>query len=395
MHQLAKTVAIGSLVSLLTMGSCVMAQPQGGDPAQPTDAATQPASPGKINLDLDGAGAEEAFDQLAKQAGVELFTQDAQTWFNADPVVIKVQDGSFWPTFLDLCKQARLDFDANNGFGRAGAIRIYFSGNDTSRYSKCPSVISEGFVIMATNANRNYTIDYANPPANGDRPASFSIQLLVFIDPARQVLHLAQPAITEAVDENGVSLMLPNNNSGGYDANEMGSLVRNSGIQLTYPANAGRKIARIKGSLRAMAASKYETITIDNLLTTQATKKSFPDYDVIIDQPTKPGGNQYQMKITFRMKDRGGVPGLHQRQNYQNLWPLVGTMVITDAEGHRYSNNGGGGGGGDQVLTYNLSFSSFGGPDSGIGEPAKLTWRIPTQTREIRIPFEFKDLPIP
>ena len=29
------------------------------------------------------------------------------------------------------------------------------------------------------------------------------------------------------------------------------------------------------------------------------------------------------------------------------------------------------------------------------GEPAKLIWEVPVETREVAVPFEFKDLPLP
>jgi hypothetical protein len=32
---------------------------------------------------------------------------------------------------------------------------------------------------------------------------------------------------------------------------------------------------------------------------------------------------------------------------------------------------------------------------SRIGKPVKLVWEIPTQTRDVPVTFEFKDLPLP
>jgi len=59
------------------------------------------------------------------------------------------------------------------------------------------------------------------------------------------------------------------------------------------------------------------------------------------------------------------------------------------------TNNGGGGGTPDS-MDMNIQFqrgSSNSSPTSG--EPARLIWEVPTQTRELSAPFEFVNLPLP
>src|SRR5450759_2620552 len=76
--------------------------------------ASQPAArAGRITLNLEGATAEEAFDQIAKQAGVDLIVDNPSIWAQADLVFINVKDAAFWPTFMQICQQSRVSFDQN------------------------------------------------------------------------------------------------------------------------------------------------------------------------------------------------------------------------------------------------------------------------------------------
>jgi hypothetical protein len=52
------------------------------------------------------------------------------------------------------------------------------------------------------------------------------------------------------------------------------------------------------------------------------------------------------------------------------------------------------GGKGDEA-TYVFKFEKEPPAGSRIGKPIKLVWEIPTQTREVPLTFEFKDVPMP
>ena len=69
-------------------------------------------------------------------------------------------------------------------------------------------------------------------------------------------------------------------------------------------------------------------------------------------------------------------------------------MRLVDAEGHAYTMGGITTGGNDQKMEYRYNFNRFGG-EARIGQPAKLIWDIPIETKEVAVPIEFRDLPIP
>jgi hypothetical protein len=363
----------------------------------PAPAATQSVgNAGNINLDLDAVPAEDAFDALAKQAGVDLTTQDSQLWASSSLITIKVQNGRFWPTFVELCKQAGNSLIPAWEGARPRSIRLYSTGGSgTMDFASAPKVESQGFLLMPQSATRTATISYVNA---GPFTPSLTMQLGIFVDPSQDMVQVGPISLTEAADENGLPLLPTNRGSTGMTISQP-SLIQNTPISLNCPPNAGKKIARIKGALHARVATKTQLVEIESPLTAKALTRQIPDYDLTI-EPLKQlaNGNNpntnllYQIKVSFKARDREGG-GLRQESN-RDFWPLISTITVTDANGLRFSTYGwNGGGAANGIIEYTTNFIAA--PGSGLGEPARLTWKVPVETEEIRIPFELKDLPIP
>lgn len=363
--------------------------------AQP---ATRPTA--RITLNLEGATAEEAFDQIAKQAGVDLIVDNPQIWANADLVFINVKDAAFWPTFLQICQQSRISFDQNHGQGGGKSIHLNNYNNGENRYSKLPSAEADGFMVFAQSAQRNYSINYENTQA---ATSSFSIQMMVLADPGTPIQQMQAPTVTEAVDENGVSLLLsPNstNNRNVYygGSGRMESLTQQTGLALNYPANGGKKIAKLKGYLRGTAITKVEKIEIEDVMAMkEPLKRELGEYDMTL-YPAKAVGDgndaknkRYEFRLSLRKKDRApGVGGI--RRENRDSSSMVAGMAVTDAEGRRYSCNVNNTNNTETGMEYTMQLYP---QQQGIGAPQKLSWRMAAETKEIRVPFEMKDLQIP
>ena len=378
-------------VGLLAVSASVMAQAP----------ASQPATrAGRITLNLEGATAEEAFDQIAKQAGVDLIVDNPSIWAQADLVFINVKDAAFWPTFMQLCQQSRISFGQNHDQNRSRAIRLTGSGNGESTYSKLPSAEADGFMVFAQSAQRNYNLSYDNPQNSN---SSFLVQLMVLADPATPLQQMQQPTVIEAVDENGLSLMPTNRNRDGnnyYGGGRMESLTQQTSVSLNYPTNAGKKIAKLKGYLRGTAVTKVELVEIPDVMAmTEPLKKVFGEYDMTL-YPTKAAGDandannknkRYEFRMTLRKKVKPEGAGGIRRENRDSS-NLVSGMVITDAEGRRYQCNVNNTNNTETGMEYTMHLYP---QQQGIGAPQKLSWRMAAETKEIRVPFELKDMQIP
>ncbi len=384
---------------LLAISIPAMAQEAAPTAAAASQPATRPTA--RITLNLEGATAEDAFDQIAKQAGVDLVVDNAQIWANADLVFINVKDAAFWPTFMQICQQSRISFDQNHNQGSGGrSIHLNNYNNGENRYAKLPSAEADGFMVFAQSAQRNYNISYegTQPPS-----ASFTVQLMVLADPATPLQQMQQPTITEAVDENGTSLLLPPNNANRngmyYGGNgRMESLAQQTAMSLNYPANGGKKIAKLKGYLRGTSVTKVEKIDIDDVMAMkEPLKRDAGEYDMTL-YPTKAvtNGNdannkRYEFRLSLRKKDRApGVGGI--RRENRDYSSMVAGMVVTDAEGRRYSCNVNNNNNTETGIEYTMQLYP---QQQGIGVPQKLSWRMAAETKEIRVPFEMKDLQIP
>lgn len=383
-----RTVSSLMLAGLLAAAVPAFAQTPAAQPA------TQPA---RITLNLEGATAEDAFDQLARQAGVDLVVDNPSIWANADLVFINVKDAAFWPTFMQLCQQSRISFDQYFDQSRPRAIRLSSSGNGESRFSKLPSAEADGFMVFAQSAQRNYNVGYDNPQ---NANSSFSIQLMVLADPAMPLQQMQPPTVVEAVDENGTSLLPTGgrNREMYYGGGRQESLVQQTGLALNYPANGGKKIAKLKAYLRGTAVTKVEKVEIDDIMAMkEPLKKQFGDYDMTL-YPAKAAGNandpnnkRYEFRLSLRKKETPKTTGGIRREN-RDSYNLVSGMVVTDSEGRRYNCGVNNSNNTETGMEYTMQLYP---QQQGIGAPQKLSWRMPAETKEIRVPFEMKDLQIP
>jgi len=102
----------------------------------------------------------------------------------------------------------------------------------------------------------------------------------------------------------------------------------------------------------------------------------------------KIANGMYELKIGITRDDQGG----------NNAWNLVQTAQLLDSKGRAYNNNGGGGGGQGDMADYTVNYQPINNgqvDDSPAGEPAKWVLELPTKSHTIKLPVEFKDLPLP
>lgn len=376
-------VRCARLCAAFVLGSA-MAMAQVEPP--PAAATSAPAvRKGTLNLELNGVGADEGFDQLGKQAGVDIAANDPQLWANAEPIDLQVKDGYFWPTLIEMCGQARLRFNPHYGNGRS--VMLERMTPEQQKMPALPMSAHEGTIVRATYANRSATVNYESPNP-GNSSSQFSIQLSVLMDPGLTTMGATQVVATEAADDRGNSLVPPGRDGSMMFGGQDNQLILQAAVNLLCPKEVGTKITKLKGYVRTTTAAKSELVEIESPLKAEPHTKETPEYTITIG-PLKPGQGtpkSYELKVTFQAKER--KPGGLRRQS-SDLWTLINRIELRDADGKRLGYAGGGGGGGP-VQEYTVRYRA-----ESAGEPAKLVWRIPTEIRELRIPFEFMDLAIP
>lgn len=353
--------------------------------AQSKPAEPQPLPGAKpISLQLVAASPEEAFAELAKQADVQIKPMRPDLWTKADPVELKIENGRFWPVFMDMCQQANVRYNPFSSGSDPRAVQLFSADQGPETITKYPRSEAQGCIVVLMSANRNYAISFANPTqtVNG-----VGIQAMFLADPGVDLGSSLQAVVMEAVDENGMSLVLPGNQQMSYGGQSR-SLIRNVPMNLAYPANAGKKLVRLKAEIRANIITRTDTLTIDSPMDAEPQKKEMAAWSVEF-KSAKTVGNMIEVQVAISGKQTA------QGMDRKNMWNLLPSMELVDSQGTHYTQIGlGGMGGTPDSMTFTTRFGSP-MPGQPLGKPAKLIWTLPVETKEIRLPFEFKDLPIP
>jgi hypothetical protein len=88
-----------------------------------------------------------------------------------------------------------------------------------------------------------------------------------------------------------------------------------------------------------------------------------------------------------------------QRQTWVQIQQsMTNRLKVLDAQGHTLQNRGFSSSGSNDRIDFQIRYASGNDPDGdgvAAGTPAKLVWEIPTETKQRKISFEFKDLPMP
>ena len=348
------------------------------------------SKPTLVTLRLKGVPAKAAVEALAEQTGVTIGTWPDWVWRNnKKTVTIDVEKRPFWEVLTDICAQAGLMPESN---GSQGARQITLQEN-SSAGKPFATWYGDGFLVIPRSASRNHSIDYNQPK---QRNESFSIGMRIYADPKLRVLRGSRQIIaTEAVDENGKSLLPDKKNSSEeyLDSPSFGcSWLWDAQASLRYLPEQGKMLKSLKAKAAFMVVDQEETWEID-LANLAKDSRTFNGVTYTIDSFTAQGGN-YSLKYTVTFKE-AMFNRRPRQENPLTDWSSIQQMIkLTDAKGAAFYSQGGGGGGGGGKLTFEQNFRK---PDEpkGVGEPTKLTWTVPVSIKRVELPIEFKDLPIP
>ena len=381
-----KRLVAGAILAAALINTRILADDAA--PAAPADAA--PKKPGLtlVNLHLQQAMPQDAFDELAKQGGVK-FTTMGNFWDQPNMQTendIDMTDKPFWSAVNQVCNLWGLAPQQNNWGPNPSPkqIQLNFSGN--GQKGKAPVFESDGFLVQALSFNRNQSVNYAMPEQSQN---NCSVQLMVFIDPSLHISNFNQnPKVTVAVDDAGHSMVPDANNNVFYGGMQQRSMIYNLNVGLKYPDNAGKKISDLKFTLSMRGSDTLDSLSVDKPLEAAESSKNFGDTTVVF-HSAKKNGNGYEVKI--------GIT--NDQQNGGNAWGTLQSAQLLDAKGRAYNYGGGGGGGGrpDGLAEYTINYMANGGmpQDNPSGDPVKWVLELPAKTHAIKVPVEFKDLPLP
>lgn len=348
-----------------------------GASAKAQDQALPP--PTLVDFTCTAASPYKAIPDLARLVGVDVVVQHAAGPGRPTTLTANFEHMPFWQAFLKLTGTAGLHVD------QMGTRRLRVEPNGAI-WPDQPSSYWQGCAVMLANSRRSYRIGYGDSPWT---QRHFDLHMHLLADPALAILGLyGPPKIREAVDENGTSLLRTNGwevEDARGDRRDVERLIFPFDVSLTYPPSGGKKIAMLKGELSAVTCA-LEEIAMRDPLKGEVVTRSLPRFTVTLG-PLAHRDGAYELPVTITpASDPGG--GL--RTTPAAYRELLSTIVLSDGAERRYQPPETRTQSGRAEGAYIARFAS-----AEADVPTRLIWRIPKQTRLLKIPFELRDIEIP
>ena len=369
-------------------------QERSGVPAA-APAATDPkpdvTAASRVSLKLDDVTPAAALAALSKQTGYTLRGYDEQMWqhVNLPKLSLDLKDQPFWSVVREVCGKGNIAPYPHSPGGGVNTLTFIPTAQwgGASDLLACPAHVNGAFMFVATNVQRNSSVVLTTPRTV---TRSLSVELQVFAEPKVRVLQYDyRPDVTEAVDENGRSLA-PERGGPGRTTGSVGQRAGawNMSVPLRYATDTGRRLARLKGVVKLTVQVGSESATFDDVMDAKDQAKDAGARRAVLKGVRHIDDNQYEVTLVF---PRAGGPA--DPAEFQNGVENP-TLQLLDADGRAFQFGGSNGIRDDDGEQLTAAYTFFAnGPQNG--RPVKLVWEVATGSREITVPFEFSDLPLP
>jgi hypothetical protein len=335
-----------------------------------------------VTLSFKDAKPQQVFAEIAQQARCEFLLQPRNMWTTrAFPAItINMERANFWTAFREACNKAGV---SPVTWGNQRGITLQPHGAQVQWNG--PTCYSGPFMIVANRIYKSSSIDLANA-ANVQR--EFSVQMTAFSEPKVRVLQSSYNVkVEEATDDKGNSLVVNDRVHDGFSSGNQWAW--NMTARLNWPEKPGTRLTRFKGSMGFVVQTKFETLDIPNIATVKDAIKTVAGRRIRIKE-LKQNGSSCELHVTM-YRD-----GMSANDWNAMEYPYYAVRLL-DKDGRQLGSNGWGGGRAQNEANYQWTFSrdAWGGDNDKPGEPYRLLWEIPLETRDVRASFEFKDIPLP
>lgn len=335
-------------------------------------------SPSLVTLHVSNASAATVLEALGKQVQFGLVT-DSFDWLDTVKVSADIDGQPFWSAMKTLAPQwpVRVSPSPND----AGRLRLYGVGND---YLNPRSVVAGPFLVSPISLQTAGSVDLlAAAPAFKFR--SVMLQLAVLAEPKLRASRV-RIAAQECVDEKGAAIKTSDAAVGALTETPV-SQASTGMIRLFPQADAGKKIARLSGVIRFRLPFQTRRTVLADLAPGKETKLDL-------------GGRQVRIVLVQQDKEYLVKLALPANVNMQDelSMSMVRDMSLLDAAGNPLFRRNTTQAMTGQSWEFSTIFAregiSFGPGVKSTGEPAKLVWDLPTESKNLEQPFELKEIPL-
>lgn len=337
--------------------------------------------PSYITLHVKDAAPRDVFDELSRQCHAPLLTYPDNLWDQGpwQKLTLDVDRQPFWEVMPQICQKIGVDFRPFQ-FG----MRLMRTGG---MQMQGLLQVQGPFLIVANQITRTQTRHLGG--ANVAQ-SQFGMNLNVYAEPKITVLRTGGSVrLDEAVDDRGNSLIPSENTArnfwGGYAGVGGWALY----APMRYPEkNPGARLVKFKGSTTFVIQTKMEKLELQNILTLHETTRTINGVQITFKE-LKKEGDVYQLHVRVGQSSFGGIEWQQLAEGLQTR------LQLQDADGRPFDHRGMSSSGTNDSLEMTLDFARSPRPDGKTqGDPARLMWEIPIETKEVSVPIEFHDLPL-
>jgi hypothetical protein len=344
--------------------------------------------PKRVSVKLSQRPIREAVTDLARQTGyaVDLYP-NAQNNDEREKQLhaLQIEQQPFWEALDKVCKEGGLALQRT--YGEDARLHLRFSDD------YAPYVHHAGaFRLVAQGFQYHRNIEFGalsrQAFADGQRSEQLTFRLTVMAEPRMPVLWLGPIILTEAVDDRNNSMLPAEEPSQDEDRrayNDRG-YYQDAWVNMVRVSRDAQSVKRVKGlvPLRVLVEQAPELV-VDKVLTAKGRKLKSETCELEIEDVKHEAGNRCEIKFNLQNIRGEGATDYNFYNSVRHRFEL------RDAKGVKYTWSGGGWGGNDNNVRGTFTFTHPGGE---AGPPAKLIFYGWT-TLYHRVPFEFRDLPLP
>jgi hypothetical protein len=379
---LHRIVVVGCVLAL---ASVAFAQPATKPATKPATTQASADFP-PITLRDVAIAPEAALAKIADQTGAILVT-DSGTLFNDGQspaaMLVDVRRQPFWIAMDQVCRAAHVGV---RGLGSGDEQIAIFQSNenkplwgDRPSYSCGPALfIPEA--VTRTDHRDFFRTKSAEPVAN--------VSVDVWTDPRLKAMSIAGPVrLREAVDEHGHALPRDPTDveqAGGANGAQWSYRMN---VRLLLPPNVGKRIARLRGEVTFVTITKRDTFEVKAADAKGKTQQVLVFPVEIKDLTIGAGGGSVRV---------GTIRGNADAAEWGAFLPRFGDIVqqvqLLDEDGMPMRTNGWGSTSSDRFVERSITYVA---DNNDKAKPTKLVWVVPTETRDVTVPLELKDLILP
>ena len=312
--------------------------------------------PTLVTLKFKTAPAKQVYDALSAQAGAPWIVSppDLFQTKSIDPLTIDVKHVPLWQVINQLADQTDLMVDVGTLEMKLGEARHH------GRRQRDPVSISGPFLVTA---------DYHTATRSVDR-------LQVFVDPRIPLLSYQMGAeIDDAADPQPQNLQGLVRRPRQRDP-IIGNFRPAMGNSFSVRLDSAEPAARLRGTIRAVVATREETIQFNGIAQPKHIEKKLGPRQVVVDV-TCPKPDRWEVRVTASNTDPPTPGTVEMRTKVLNA---AGEIMVPDGQGSQGSR---------EQIEFHMGLPAP-PPIGAAGPPDKLILTFPLEAQEVQIPFEFE-----